>query len=883
MRASKLTPFRARPHSLVLLLVPLFLAGIALLGVSTLAQAGPAKAPTAVREVAPGGTDSGDCIGSPCATVGYAIGQAADGDTISVAAGTYTDTFTVGKNVIISGAGMTNTIIQAAASPGTASSRVLTVTTGVTVTIQNVTIRHGNTNSTSPVTGWGGGIYVSGTLTLENAAVISNTGNLAGGGIYNAGGLIVRNSLIGANSTGFNGAGIYNAISATVQIADSTLDANTGARGGGIYNRGAVTITRSTLSNNSASLDGGGIYNSVNATASILNTTISSNLVNDSNNGNDGGGVYNAGDMQLVHSTVARNHAFAAGGIFDLGGSGSITIKNTIILSNTDVYTPTPSADCLTLGTLTGFGRNLVGAGTGCSPSGGTTLTSTTPTLDLDLNLADNGGPNLTHALPPGSQAIDAAPDCTDLAHNAILTDQRGLWRPQGANCDIGAFETSNGLFDLTVSKRDSRDLVGVGQMFAYTLTITNTGIAEAPDVILTDTLPAEVSWQSDTCSAGPPAGNLLVWNVGALAPGTVSCVLTVTLDSMGSGLITNTVQVSTSSTEISLSNNSAQETTAVNQPPSISGVAITSPVNENDTAQLSGNLSDPEGGAFQLTVDWGDGSVTTYTYPAGTTVFTETHQYLDDNPTGTASDVYTVSLTVQDDFGAQGTAATAITVNNLAPIVDAGPDQAALPLSPVSFSALVTDTGSLDTYTALWDFGDGVTTTGTLTPTHVYASDGTYTVTLTVTDDDTGTGVDTLIVTVGPLADLSLSMVDSADPIGQGETLVYTLTVSNAGPSTASSVTLTDTLPGGVTFLSASAACTESSGVVVCALGSLTNGASTVVSLTVQVDITGTLTNTAMVSAALPDSDLSNNTASETTTAVLARFEIFLPIVLRP
>ena len=105
------------------------------------------------------------------------------------------------------------------------------------------------------------------------------------------------------------------------------------------------------------------------------------------------------------------------------------------------------------------------------------------------------------------------------------------------------------------------------------------------------------------------------------------------------------------------------------NVPPTLSNVAITSAVNENGVATLSGTISDPGTlDSFTLTVNWGDGSAPqTYDYAAGTTSFSETHTYLDDDPTGTVSDVYTVGLTLADDDGGSTTGSTSVTVNNVA------------------------------------------------------------------------------------------------------------------------------------------------------------------------------------------------------------------------
>src|SRR5262249_5320249 len=105
------------------------------------------------------------------------------------------------------------------------------------------------------------------------------------------------------------------------------------------------------------------------------------------------------------------------------------------------------------------------------------------------------------------------------------------------------------------------------------------------------------------------------------------------------------------------------------------SGVLVTADpatINENGSVTLSGSFTDPgTQDTHTVTIDWGDGSsATTVNLAAGVTSFDGiTHQYLDDNPTGTPSDIYTISVTVTDKDGATSAAATApVTVNNVPP-----------------------------------------------------------------------------------------------------------------------------------------------------------------------------------------------------------------------
>lgn len=109
----------------------------------------------------------------------------------------------------------------------------------------------------------------------------------------------------------------------------------------------------------------------------------------------------------------------------------------------------------------------------------------------------------------------------------------------------------------------------------------------------------------------------------------------------------------------------------------------------------------------------------------------------------------YPVSVRVTDDDGASDTNGAEVTVTNVAPSVDAGPDQTVNVGETAAFAGSFTDPGSADTHTITWDFGDGDSASGTLTPSHSYTTAGTYTVTLTVEDDDGGSDSDTLTVTV--------------------------------------------------------------------------------------------------------------------------------------
>ena len=194
--------------------------------------------------------------------------------------------------------------------------------------------------------------------------------------------------------------------------------------------------------------------------------------------------------------------------------------------------------------------------------------------------------------------------------------------------------------------------------------------------------------------------------------------------------------------------------------PANVSVNVSLSSINENDSVTLSGSFTDPGvEDTHTVVINWGDGSPdTTLNLGAGVLAFSGvTHQYLDDGASpgnGTPSDVHIVTVTVTDDDTGVGSGGTAVTVNNVAPVLDAGVDQNVLIGTPLSVSANFTDVGTLDTWTYSIDWGDGTSidtgsaTAGVpITGSHLYVVTGPRTVTVCVTDDYTGSDCDSLVV----------------------------------------------------------------------------------------------------------------------------------------
>jgi hypothetical protein len=342
-----------------------------------------------------------------------------------------------------------------------------------TLTVSNSTL---SGNSTSGPRSNGGGIYNLGTLTVSNNTLSGNSASSSypsgydggpggGGGIFNGGTLTVNNSTLSGNSANLGG-GIFNdgyySRSATLTVSNSILSGNSAygyvgfaAGGGGIYNSGTLTVSNSSLSGNFAYRDGdysfsegGGIYNEGRLTVS--NSTLSGNSAysDGDHSFSYGGGIdSDAGfsPVTLTNVTLTANRVSGlgshGGGLY-VGTNGSPVLHNTLIAGNFNGATGTTGDDVY--GRLDPSGDyNLIGDGTGMSGLtngvNGNQIGSASDPIDPLLGpLQDNGGPTLTHALLPGSPAIDAG-------NNAYATewDQRGpgFRRIVNGTIDIGAFE----------------------------------------------------------------------------------------------------------------------------------------------------------------------------------------------------------------------------------------------------------------------------------------------------------------------------------------------------------------------------------------------------------------------------------------------------------
>lgn len=615
------------------------------------------------------------------ASLDAALSSATNGNTIDFSCSgtiTITSTLVITQSITLDGSG------QHVDIDGGSSVKILSVGSGVNFTLNDLTISNGFSSDSD--TGTGGGLYNNGgSVTIDNSVFNGNAAAIAGGGLLNTGG----GSVIINNST-FNNSSV-----------------NTGGGGAIDIESGRIIITNSEFTNNAANNNGGGGVFVDGGSVSITNSTFSGNT---STNG-FGGAIFNLGTINILNSTFTNNIASNTGGIFNEGGSGSIT--NSTIANNNlggindsspnlsvsgDLLANNTGANCLTNG-FTDNGYNL-SSDNFCHLSGTGDQQGVNPMLDPN-GLQFNGGFAQTIALQSGSPAIDAE------ASGCLATDERGVTRPDAdvseTACDIGAYESTLAAPDTTAPTLQLPSTITVsatsqqGAYVSYTVTATD------PD--------NPASQISISCS--PVSGSQF-----PIGNNTVNCSASDPAGNSTSGSFSVVVQPSLT---VSVANASAREGHAINQV-----VA---------TGSAYGTT-----GAITASINWGDSSTSVGTVTVtsnGIFSVVGKHTYAEEGS-------YTITVSVSDGGGHTAQANGTATVADAAIKVNA-PSVNISGLN-VTLNGTFTDGdpgGTLSDYTASINWGDGTTTSGTIGKTsgftvsgsHTYTKHRTYFVKVTVTD----------------------------------------------------------------------------------------------------------------------------------------------------
>ena len=402
------------------------------------ADSGPGTLRQAIADIAPGGT--------------ITFTPSLAGQTITLASG-----LLINNSMTIDGSGLTPRL----AISGNNAWPIFEIGKNLTTSIKSLVLKNGFTNgfnytdfgaaifmdlgsilSADHVTFSGnqsykaGAIYISGTAsaTILNSEFDLNSSQSEGGAIFvnSRGNLTVEYSVFTQNSADDGGA--IDLDSAGTRLLEyNTFSNNTALHGGAIEitqtSNSLTTLDDNLFSGNSSSSGGGAggaVYisqSSVPASLSMLNNTFYANQA-----ANVGGAIYTSGTATIENNTFSNNQARLTG---NSGASLYLSAPASTLLYNNILANNTGGGECFSFGqAFTTGNNNFVGDDSAaCLP-----ILTGNPQLGP---LADNGGPTQTMALLPGSPAIDAG----DNIH-CPPTDQRGIARPQGPSCDIGAFET---------------------------------------------------------------------------------------------------------------------------------------------------------------------------------------------------------------------------------------------------------------------------------------------------------------------------------------------------------------------------------------------------------------------------------------------------------
>ncbi len=410
---------------------------------------------TQVLFVSATGSDTGNTCAMakrPCATIGHALLQSASKKIIDVGTGNYREHgLVVTGSVEIDGAGTSSTTINA-----DKEGQALLVQAGGALTIDGVTIRNGNSPAHA------GGIENSGTLALlhdrliDNVAVdpggaivnyatitalvdvrfVDNASQSYGGALTNFGTVDVANGDVFENNFAQNGAGAINNEGAINALDGTSFTRNRSGYAGAIDNSGTIgDLSRDLFSKNSVYGYGGALVNVFGTVSSVSDDTFVGNSVSDPLG--QGGAIEqdNGNILTLADDTITGNQATTGAGIDNESGSTIQSISGVIVALNTG----TQGTDCENFqGSLIDAGYNLESdASATCGFSvGAHDLVGVDPRLRA---LGAYGGPTLTESPLPKSPVVNAGP--TDACPAGV--DARGVPRPQGGACDIGAVELS--------------------------------------------------------------------------------------------------------------------------------------------------------------------------------------------------------------------------------------------------------------------------------------------------------------------------------------------------------------------------------------------------------------------------------------------------------
>ncbi len=398
----------------------------------------------------------------------------------------------------------------------------LTITKNITVSAGgDITVSGSNLTRTFELNA---DVTLEGLIMTDGLVPGAGTGTPGGGAVKIIGSSVIISNSVVKDSAAWWGAGIMVGGNGdppgTLILINSTVDNNhtSGNNAGGIYayNGSSLTVIGSTISNNSADFGGGGI--SIRGPFTLTNSTVSGNFAP-----NRGAGILfanNNTDGNLINITLSDNQTNSSNGDIHIQNNSEVTFTNSIVANGLSG----PNCSTETGGVANDNGNNII-EDNSCGFSGG---------VDPNLGpLQNNGGGTETHALLIGSPAINAGNNTVCVGSLVNGVDQRGVTRPFGATCDIGAYEYNVPpgpalVINKTVTPTGA---ITPGTMVTFTLSYSNVGDALATNVVITDELHSSftpVSVSSSGAMISVIGATTYAWNVEDLSPGE-SGIITIT------------------------------------------------------------------------------------------------------------------------------------------------------------------------------------------------------------------------------------------------------------------------------------------------------------------------------------------------------------------
>lgn len=567
---------------------------------------------------------------------------------------------------------------------------------------------------------------------------------------------------------------------------------------------------------------------------------------------NSGGATWtcpNANPTACTATSVAPGSTATITAVYKSGGTAGLSITDTVTVGTTthDTYTGNNTAS-VTIGITSGADADL-----SVTNSGSVDPVAPGNTITYTQTVTNNGNgsattPVLTETIPSGMTGVLTCPagwtlsglTCTDKTNLTSGTTVTGFslvltvpanttatsisetaavnsstTDPNANNNSVTVTTVVSGSAALSITNTDTPVPVQSGGTITYTQTVTNGGPSVATSSVMTETTPANTTFQSITIPTGWSCTTPAVGSAG-----TINC--TDASFAVGSSTFTVVLKVATGTA---------------------SGTAI------NDTATISSAVADPNSAnnsatAADVVATGSQADLVVTNSPSAT------------NVTAGSNVTYTQTITDNGPVAASpGMTFTQTTPPNttFVSMTPSSPGWSCSTVAGTGTTITCTDTGSLGLGAANAASFSLILQVAASTPTGTSITDTATAAATNAVPASTNSASATVLVGSSTSANMTIVKTGSPNPVTEGTPLTYTMTVTNGGPATATNVTVMDAVPTSETYLSSTTTqgtCSEANGTVTCLVGTMANGATVTITVLVIPNQAGQISNTATVTA---------------------------------